>query len=252
MDAPPLFRALRRMNDTLSKDFLGGPKVLKASWVINLQKGGTLPFVLLLMVLWDNWSTAAWVYLALHGSYGLCWLLKDAVFPDPAWEERVTFGGAVNMWLFALGLYWVAPVLLITDVLGAARPGPPSWLLGVAILIYALGLALMMVADAQKYFTLRLRRGLITEGMFRFVRHPNYLGEMMLYGSFALLVQHWLPWVILAWVWGVVFSTNMVMKEASLSRHPGWEAYRARTGMLLPKPWAWGRRPTEPLGSEDG
>ena len=41
------------------------------------------------------------------------------------------------------------------------------------------------VADAQKYFTLRLKRGLITDGMYRYIRHPNYLGEMMLYGSFA-------------------------------------------------------------------
>ena len=34
------------------------------------------------------------------------------------------------------------------------------------------GVALMIAADAQKYFTLRIRRVLITDGMFRFVRHP--------------------------------------------------------------------------------
>jgi steroid 5-alpha reductase family enzyme len=37
----------------------------------------------------------------------------------------------------------------------------------------------MIAADAQKYFTLRVQRGLITSGMFRYIRHPNYLGEMM-------------------------------------------------------------------------
>jgi steroid 5-alpha reductase family enzyme len=46
----------------------------------------------------------------------------------------------------------------------------------------------MIAADAQKYFTLRLQPGLITHGMFRYIRHPNYLGEMMIYGSFALMV----------------------------------------------------------------
>ena len=35
-----------------------------------------------------------------------------------------------------------------------------------------------IASDAQKYFTLRLKRGLITDGMFRFIRHPNYLGEI--------------------------------------------------------------------------
>ncbi len=234
--APALFRFLRKMNNYLGLDFLGGPRVLKAAWVINLQKGGTLPFVLLLMVLSDNFSVAAWVYLGLHGSYGLLWLLKHFAFPDPAWEQKVTFGAAINMWLFVLGLYWVAPVLLITDVLGADRPQPPVWLLSVAIVLYAVGVVLMMASDCQKYFVLKAKPGLITDGMFRYVRHPNYLGEMMLYGSFALIVQHWLPWAILAWVWGNFFLTNMVMKEASMSRYPEWAAYKARAGMLLPKP----------------
>jgi hypothetical protein len=34
------------------------------------------------------------IYLALHGSYGRCWLLKHAAFRDPKWETRVTLAGA--------------------------------------------------------------------------------------------------------------------------------------------------------------
>ena len=232
--APALFRGLRRLNDYLSKDFLGGPRVLKAAWVINLQKGGTLPFVLLLMVLYDNYSPAAWVYLGLHGSYGLCWLLKHLAFPDPNWEQRVTFGGALNMWIFVLGLYWLAPFLLISDVL-PVRPQPSAMTLGLAIVLYAVGVVVMMASDAQKYFTLQVKRGLITGGMFRHIRHPNYLGEMMLYAAFAMVAGHWIPWVVLAWVWGMLFSTNIALKEASMSRYPQWADYRARTGLLLPK-----------------
>jgi len=92
----------------------------------------------------------------------------------------------------------------------------------------------MIAADAQKYFTLRVQRGLIVDGMFRYVRHPNYLGEIMIYLSFALMIWQWLPFVILAWVWIGLFATNMVMKEASMSRYPGWVEYRRRTWWLLP------------------
>ena len=59
---------------------VGGPKFLRLAWVINAQKGGTLPFVLMLMWWFDCWTATAWAYLALHGSYGLCWLLKELVF----------------------------------------------------------------------------------------------------------------------------------------------------------------------------
>ena len=218
-----------RLRDHLSDDLLGGPRVLKAAWVINLQKGGTLPFVLALMWRFDCWSATAWTYAALHGSYGLCWLLKDRVFPDPNWEKKITFAGALNMWAAVLGLYWIAPVLVVTRRIEA-----PVWSLFLATLIYALGVVVMMASDAQKFFTLEVKKGLITSGFFARVRHPNYLGEMMIYGSFALLSMHWLPWVVLAWVWLGVFVPNMLRKEASMSRYPQWQAYRARSGMLLP------------------
>lgn len=229
------FERMGRLNRQLSEDFLGGPRVLKMAWVINLQKATTLAFVGLLMVVFRNTSTDAWVYLALHGSYGLCWLLKDVAFPDAGWQRRVTFGGAVMSWLLVLGLYWVFPVLLISPVLGPGRPPAPGWLLALAIGVHTLGVAIMLAADCQKNVTLKLRPGLITDGMFARVRHPNYLGEMMIYGAYAALVQHWIPWAILAWVWGGVFLTNIMRKEASMSRHPEWESYRRRTGFLLPR-----------------
>jgi len=122
----------------------------------------------------------------------------------------------------------------VTGALGVS-PERPGWLLGVCVLVHTLGLALMVGADAQKFFTLRARRGLITTGFFARVRHPNYLGEMMIYGSYALLVGHWLPWLVLLWVWGGVFSTNIAVKEASMGRYPEWAEYRRRTGALLPR-----------------
>jgi protein-S-isoprenylcysteine O-methyltransferase Ste14 len=233
----PVVTALLRLTRYLSQDFLGGPKFLRLSWIINVQKGGTLPVVAALMLVYDNTTTAAWVYLALHGTYGVCWILKDAAFPDRRWDVPITLGGAVMTFVLVLGLYWVLPFLLISDVLGP-RPAPGNPLLAAAVGFHTFGVALMLSADSQRYFTLRERRGLITDGLFRYIRRPNYLGEMMVYGSYALLVRHWSAWAILAWVWLVVFVPNMLTTDAALARHEGWEAYRRRTGLLLP----WFRR----------
>lgn len=235
--APALFQTLSTVTRYLSQDCLGGPRPLKLSWVINLQKGGTLLYVGGLMWWLGHSSTAAWVYLALHGSYGLCWLLKELAFPDEGWQVKVTLIGALNAFLFVLGPYWVAPTLLITGWLGVDASSRPDWLLALCALTHTLGVALMLCADAQKHFTLKVKRGLITEGLFSKVRHPNYTGEVMIYGSYALLVGHWLPWLILAFVWTALFATNIAMKEASMSRHPGWDDYVKRTGYLLPKLW---------------
>jgi len=230
----PGVAAWTRISRHLSEDLFGGPRLLKFAWVINVQKGGTLLFIAALMLVYRNFSTVIWVYLALHGTYGLCWLLKHAAFPDPSWEKRITLGGAFMSVATVLGPYWLFPFLLISDVLGP-RPAPGLPLIAFCIGLHTLGVAIMLSADGQKFFTLRVRRGLIEDGMFRLTRNPNYLGEMMIYATYALLVGHWIPWAVLAWVWIGIFLPNMLNKDASLSRYPGWAAYKARTGLLLPR-----------------
>ena len=232
--APAWARGLRRLNTWLSEDFLGGPRPWKLAWVVNFQKAGTFVFLGLLMAWYGNTTMAAWIYLAMHGSYGLVWILKDVAFPDPSWQKRVTIGGGINAFVFVLGWYWVFGWLLISRTVQPDYPLADGAWFCLCISLCVLGSAIMIGADAQKYFTLRARPGLITDGMFRYVRHPNYLGEMMIYGSFALMVWHWIPALVLAFVWSTLFATNMAMKEASLSRHASWAEYRRRTWWLLP------------------
>ena len=232
--APAWAVAMRRMTDYLVQDVGGGPRPWKFAWGINFQKCGTFIFLGLLMAYYQNDSTAAWVYLAMQGSYGIAWFIKDMAFPDPGWQRRITIGGGLMAFAGVLGWYWVFGWLLISGTSQPVYPLPDGAWFALCISLCIVGTAVMIAADAQKFFTLRLQPGLITDGMHRYVRHPNYLGEMMIYGSFAMMVWHWLPVLVLAWVWLGIFAVNMVLKEASMSRHPGWVAYRQRTGWLLP------------------
>lgn len=232
--APAWALFMRRLTNYLSHDFLGGPRPWKFAWVINFQKTGTFFFLGALMYWYGQSSAAAWVYLALHGTYGLVWFLKDMAFPDPNWQQRITIGGGINAFLLVLGPYWLFGWLLISGVSQPHYPLPEFAWYGLCISLCMFGSALMIAADAQKYFTLRLQRGLITDGVHRYIRHPNYLGEMMIYGSLAMLAWHWLPVLVLAWVWGGLFAVNMVLKEASMSRYPAWADYKKRSWWLLP------------------
>ena len=231
----PVWAHWIRFTNFMTERFLGGPQILKMAWVINFQKTGTFFFILLLMNYYQNFSVAASVYLALHGMYGFCWMLKHFAFPDRSWEKKVTIGGGLMAFVLVLGLYWVFPYLLISGVLGSDQKMASLTVITTAICIHTLGVVIMLTADCQKYYSLKYQRGLITEGLFKYIRHPNYLGEIMLYASYALIVQHWIPWAILAWVWIGVFLVNILQKEASMSRYTEWSAYRKRTGMLLPK-----------------
>ncbi len=232
-EAPRWAVGLHRTTTHLATGFLGGPRPVRLATVINLQKGATGPYVLALMWTYGTWTAAAWTYLALHGTYGLCWLVKDRAFPDRRWDVRITLGGAAVAVGAVLGLYWVIPWLLLSGAAGP--PDRPGAVLALAVAGHTMGLALMLGADAQKHFTLRHRPGLVTEGFFARTRNPNYLGEMMIYGSYGLLAAHWAAWAILGWVWLGVFLPNMLVKDASLARHAGWAEWKARTGLLLPR-----------------
>ncbi len=232
--APRWALTMREFTDWLVRDCGGGPRPWKFSWVINFQKAGTFVFLGGLMAYYQNTSVGAWIYLAMHGAYGLVWILKDLAFPDPNWQRKITILGGINSFLGVLGWYWVFGWLLIS---GTSAPRYPladyAWFC-LCVSLCIVGCAIMIAADAQKFYTLRLQRGLISDGMHRYIRHPNYLGEMMIYGSFALMVWHWLSVLVLAWVWLGLFAVNMTLKEASMSRYPDWANYKKRSWWLIP------------------
>jgi len=120
---------------------------------------------------------------------------------------------------------------------GVSQPDYPladgAWF-ALCVSLCLLGTVIMIAADAQKYFTLRERRALITDGMYRYVRHPNYLGEMIVYGSFALMVSHWLPVVRAGLGLARRIHAQHGAEGGSLSRYPEWAAYRAKSWWLLP------------------
>ncbi len=230
---------MRAASDYMSVDFGGGPRPWKFAWVVNFQKAGTFIFLGILMWYYADktpaaTSTASWLLLAMHGTYGLVWILKDLTFPDPNWQRYVTIGGGINAFLFVLGPYWLFGWLLISGTSDPSYPLPDNAWFCLSVSLCILGCVIMIAADAQKFYTLRVKRGLIMDGMHKYIRHPNYLGEMMIYGSFALMVWHWIPVIVLAWVWLGLFATNMNMKEASMSRYPEWADYKKRSWWVIP------------------
>lgn len=181
--------------------------------------------------MWDN--IVIWVYLALHGTYGMLWVAKSHFFPDPSWEARTSLAGGLVIWL-GLSLYWIAPWLIAS---GNANPVKP-WFIGLCVALYTVGIFLHFATDMQKHISLQLRPGtLITEGMWGVVRNPNYLGELFVYAGFSLLALSWIPMLALLFIVAAVWIPNMRRKDRSLSRYPQFADYAARTKLFIPYVW---------------
>ncbi len=82
---------------------------MKQRHFIDSHKAATGLFVLALLAVYDQWDNpTAWVYLALHGTYGLLWVLKSRMFPDKQWEQPTSLAYGLVIWA-GLSLYWIAP-----------------------------------------------------------------------------------------------------------------------------------------------
>lgn len=122
---------------------------------VNFFKGLTFVWVISLMLFFNNKSTAMILYLVLHGSYGICWVIKDFVFPDLRAQKMGTV--CSHALLFTLLIfYWMIPVPLAA---GLGDQDPSIVKIGIYSTIYLAGLTLMMGSDYQKYHTLKVRKG---------------------------------------------------------------------------------------------
>ncbi|HME48057.1 DUF1295 domain-containing protein [Mycobacterium sp.] len=218
---------------------------MKVGTFINAHKALVIPLVLAMMWAYHNWSVYAFIYLSLHGTYSLLWLTKQRLYPDRRFNERQPFWIGLLFVFLPLAGYYIAPYLLISRHVVV-----PPYLVALVLFLYTVGIFLHYVSDAQKYYTLRYRKGLIEDGLFSRTRNPNYLGEILIYTSYAIMSLHWLPFLVLAgWVFGF-FVRNMLQKDKSLSRHPGFEQYKKRSGLLLPKILPIRRAPRRATGTQ--
>ena len=206
---------------------------MKQKHFIDTHKGTTAPAVLFLIWYFSQWeNTTAWIYLAIHGTYGIMWVLKSAIFPDKTWEAKCSIWYGLYIW-GGLTMYWISPwIIMSTPVENSPI------ILGIIVAMFALGVFFHYAADMQKHAYLTLNPGnLITDGLMAKCRNTNYFGELLIYLSFALLSRHWIPIAVLTAFMAIIWLPNMRRKDKSLSRYPEYEEYKKRSSLLIPFIW---------------
>lgn len=204
---------------------------LKQKHFIDIHKGVTFLAILAMMAYFNQWqNNTAWIYLALHGTYGILWVLKSRIFPDKNWERETTLWWGIFVAWAGLTLYWL-PAFLLTWRAAQA----PGWLLALAVSMNIFGVFLHFSTDMQKYTHLQLQPGtLISDGLLARVRNLNYFGELLIYASFALLAMTWIACLPLLVFVLAYWIPSMLRKDRSLARYPGFEAYKQESKLFIP------------------
>jgi hypothetical protein len=87
--------------------------------------------------------------------------MKQSVFADKRFEQQLPIWIGFFTPFLPLTAYMIGPYLLISR-----HTVVPAWVYAAAPALCIFGVFMHYVSDAQKYFVLKLRKGLIEDGLF--------------------------------------------------------------------------------------
>ncbi len=213
-----------------------------------------LGFMVMALYLWVMYSPgplAILVYLlvalwALRLSWHIFRRLrgKPEDFRYRQWRESwgKTFYWRSWIQVFLLQAF-LALIIALPMVVTVSTPEAPISFWNVpGIMIWWLGYGMQVIADRQLATFVRTRSDkaqILQTGLWRYSRHPNYFGEILMWwGLFLIVLPLPLGWVSvispLTITGLLVFVSGVPMLEARYKDHPEYAKYRERTPALLP------------------
>ena len=131
-------------------------------------------------------------------------------------------------------------------MVGTATATRWPWIVALGVLVWLVGLVLEAVGDAQlaAYRRDPDRGPVLDRGLWAWTRHPNYFGDacvwwgLWLAGGLATGPVAGLATVAapIAMTWFIAVVTGVRPTERRMEGRPGWDAYAARTSMLITRP----------------
>jgi steroid 5-alpha reductase family enzyme len=233
-----------------------------ASWAISVRQRDVsiVDSVWSLLVIAPAWASALWLprtgpRTAIVLALSTLWALRLSIYITwrhwgadedhryRAIRERNEPHFALKSLYLVFGLQAVLAWLVSLPLVAAiASDAPWSTVDAIGAVLFTLGLAFETIGDAQLarfQANPSNRRSVMSSGLWRYTRHPNYFGECVLWWGLWLLALSAGAW------WSVVsplLMTVLLLKVSGVSlleqdighRRPAYRDYVARTNAFIP------------------
>ena len=145
----------------------------------------------------------------------------------------------------SLGLIVLPLIYLFTSWLGFADYHLSTWAgwIGASTFAFALLLLWKSHVDLGKNFSpmlqIKEQHQLITNGVFRYIRHPIYAAHLLWGVAQALLLQNWIAGLAMLVTSLPLYLVRVPHEESMMLEHFGEEynAYMSQTGRIFPRLW---------------
>lgn len=209
------------------------PVVIITSFAIGSRLTPLRSLLLFAIILWGVRLTLNWAYT-----------FKDLTHQDWRYTMLKEKTGAFYQFVNFTGIHMVPTII----VYGCTLPAAYAFVYdggfnAVSIIFFGLSVCAVMmqgISDCQMHRFRKQKTGVfIRDGLWRTSRHPNYLGEILMWWGVALSVISVFPhrWYLAlgALANTLLFLTvSIPMADGRQSLKPGYEEYKNQTRMLLP------------------
>lgn len=165
----------------------------------------------------------------------------DGVREDPLKFARFWLLQAVSIWLIML------PIII---GLSLGKENSVNLLTSLGIGVWLLGFLIEAIADYQKFNYKNLinkPHEWISSGLWKYSRHPNYFGEMLLWWGIFIFLLPILSGYQLMTIIGPLYITLLLLFVSGIpplekiydqkySTDPEYQKYKAKTSILVPLP----------------
>lgn len=220
--------------------------------------GGFVGIVWCLALLGPAWTDRQVILMGCITVWGLRLMFrifmknwgKPEDFRYRTWREEWLKKGALYFFLRSFGQIYLLqgvivliisfPVFLVFS--SKAGLAPLEWYNWLGLVIWLTGFFFEVIGDWQldRFIRNPVNKGsLMTTGLWKYTRHPNYFGEAtMWWGIFLVVIG--LPGAMLAVMSPLLITflltqvSGIPMLEKHWSGRPDWEVYKAKTSAFIP------------------
>ncbi len=211
------------------------PVVIVICFAIKTPPTALGVLLIILVSFWGVRLTANWAYTF----YGL-------TYQDWRYTKYEKMSGIFFPVVSFFGIHQIPTLVVYGMTLPAAYAIALHAELNAGSLIFLiiafLGVMVQLITDIQLHrFRKRKPTTFIRIGLWKYSRHPNYLGEMIMWWSVGFAILCTIPqmWYLLFGALGLTlmfFTISIPLAEGHLRQKEGFSAYRKQTRLLFPFP----------------
>ena len=211
------------------------PIVIIAGYALTSKLTSATLLLIISIVVWGVRLTANWAY-AFGGLNHQDWRYTKLDSDTGKFYPLINFLG-IHLFPTLVVYCCVLPAVFVTVEGVKANVGS---IVGTVICLGAA--TLQFFADSQMHrYRKSGSKGLIRTGLWKYSRHPNYLGEILMWWGIAIQAVSVMPnywWLFAGALINTLmfFTVSIPMADKRQSAKPGYAEYKASTRSLLPIP----------------